>query len=248
MQHMYFCMHVFGRHHLPAWTLLWMQNKFVSFHPSNWDQLSVYSCGNIYTPVISCPCCPLAAPPQRKASWTYRSTGLPSRPWQHSVALHPATAAASWCRSPTAAPASSPSPAWSHCHSQSSSLMSPPANGPHRTELHSGHDACGHDGEEKMMRVSDVHQRMISWLKAVMSNYESYQFHTDWWQIKASFTSSTDIFFSFPHKVTVILASLKPFWLTTKSAGRTIFLNQHFYFEADERWRGKKKWQADSRK
>lgn len=146
MQHMYFCTHVFGRHHLPTWTLLWMLNKFVSFHPSNWDQLSFYSRGYMYTPVISCPRHPLAAPPQRKAGWTYRSTGSPSRPWWHSVALRPATAAASWCRSPTAAPASSPSPAWSHCHSQSSSLMSPPANGPHHTELHSGHDAWGHDG------------------------------------------------------------------------------------------------------
>lgn len=131
-------------HHEPCfkcWTNL------VSFHPSNWDQLSFYSRGYMYTPVISCPRRPRAALPLRKASWTYRSTGSPSRPWRHSVALRPATAAASWCRSPTAAPASSPSPAWSHCHSQSSSLMSPPANGPHRTELHSGHDACGHDGE-----------------------------------------------------------------------------------------------------
>lgn len=186
----------------------------------------------MYTPVISCSHRPLAALPLRKASWTYRSTGSPSRPWRHSVALRRATAAASWCRSPTAAPASSPSPAWSHCHSQSSSLMSPPANGPHRTELHSGHDAYGHDGGRKWWECQMYtnvwsHDSRQWW--AIM-NHISFIQTGDWWQT---------FFFSFP-QVTVILASLKPFWLTTRSAWRTIFLNQHFYFEADERWRGTK--------
>lgn len=85
----------------------------------------------------------------RSRCWTYRSTDSPSRLWGHSVGLHPATTAASWCRSPTAAPASSPSPAWSHCHSQSSSLKNPPKNGPHRMGLHSGHDAYGDDRERQ---------------------------------------------------------------------------------------------------
>lgn len=73
---------------------------------------------------------------------TYRNIDSTSRLWPHSAELRLATGAASWCRSPTAGQASSPSPAWSHCHSQSSSLKSPPKNGPRRMGLHSGHDAC----------------------------------------------------------------------------------------------------------
>lgn len=73
---------------------------------------------------------------------THHSSDWLSMPWQHSAALHPATAGASWYRSPAAAPASGPSPAWSRCHSQSSSPTSPPENGPHCTGSRSGHDAC----------------------------------------------------------------------------------------------------------
>jgi len=94
---------------------------------------------------------------QLKSRWCpYRSIGSPSRPWRHSVGLRPATTAANWCRSPTAAPASSPSPAWSHCHSQSSSLKSPPRNGPHHMGLHSGYDAWGKDRQGKMMEAADI--------------------------------------------------------------------------------------------
>lgn len=71
--------------------------------------------------------------------FTHHSSGWLSRPAQHSVTLHPATAITSWCRSPTTAPAWGPSPAWSRCHSQSSSQMSPPTNGPHHMELHNVH-------------------------------------------------------------------------------------------------------------
>lgn len=95
-----------------------------------WELVKVWSCVQyLQQTSIQCP--------------AYRSSGSPSRPWRHSGGLHPATAVASWCRSPAEAPASSPSPAWSHCHSQSSFLMSPPRNGPHHMGLHSGHDAWG---------------------------------------------------------------------------------------------------------
>lgn len=213
MRRIYFCTHAFVPNCPPfkSWTVCLAAAFGSTQRMPDVTRLSVISC-----PALSVP------------SETYRSTGSPSRPWRRSVAPRPATTAASWCRSPAGGPASSPSPAWSHCHSQSSSPTSPPANGPRRTELRSGHDACGRGkgggggggrGDESVRCSS---QRMISCLKATMSNYESYQLHTDGWQIKASCPSSA-----------ATLASSKPSRLAANGARLAII---SFFFEVPLIW------------
>lgn len=217
MRCVYFCMHAFVPNCPPfkSWTVCSFTAAFRSTQRiPGVTRLSVISC-----PALSVPC------------ETYRSTGSPSRPWRHSVAPRPATTAASWCRSPAGGPASSPSPAWSHCHSQSSSPTSPPANGPRHTELRSGHDACGQGkgggggggrGDESIRCCS---RRMISCLKATMSNYESYQLHADGWQIKASCPFSV-----------ATLASSKPSRLAANSA--RLAMGFLFFFFLKHRWSG----------